>query len=495
MFQNENEKVITKAKSQEVSKTRLVSTKCSSHAEARSPKVPPDRNDNFIRPLTSTHSLTPTIEERAMGFFFSNLIIGVLGPSQDYLAYVPSLFNRTDMDEHLFASIRAVGIAGFSTVANSPLLMKDARKDYSTALNLVNTALRSPTDVQKDSTLLAVMVLSFFESVTGFNQRSLQAWAQHIHGAAALVKLRGYEQLRSPEGLRLFNQVTASLLMSCVHRELEIPTEILELRTEAGRQIDPSDPAWRLQNILIAFASFRCSLRHGPPSDISSILAAALELDGAFLELFNSVPAAWKYEVISTDSGWENPELVFNGCPNYHVYRDFGVAQSWNSMRSCRILLNRAIRDVLLRGFAAKPPVFVASEHTVLFQAATDMLFQLRDDILASVPQYLGCGGNTPGRSELLDPSSLALSGTISRQSMVKPSDQTPSSRASGGYFLIWPLYLVGAMDITTEPMRLWIIERLQFIGRSEGIQLAVAVAGLLEKKGQVQKWWSNMQS
>lgn len=429
-----------------------------------------------------------------MGFFFSNLIVSVFGPSQDYLAYVPSLSNKINMDKHLFVSIRAVGLAGFSNVVNCPALMKDARKDYSTALNLVNAALRSPTDVQKDSTLLAVMILSIFETVTGFNQHSLQAWAQHIHGAAALVKLRGRDQLRSPEGLRLFNQVTASLLMSCVHRELCIPAEIRELRTEAGKYIDPSNPAWRLQDILIAFASFRASLRDGSLSDPASILAASLDLDGAFTELFSSVPAAWKYEVMSSDSGTFHSELLYEGCSTYHLYPDFGIAQIWNSMRACRILLNRAIRDVLLRGFAAKPPVFVSLEHTTVFQAVTDMLFQLRDDILASVPQYFERGDNIPGLSEPLDTSSLASSGTSSRHSIVQPPDQASGLRASGGYFLVWPLYLVGSMDITTEPMRLWIIKCLQYIGRSEGMQLAVAVAGLLEMRGQIQAWWSNMQ-
>jgi hypothetical protein len=399
------------------------------------------------------------------------------------------------MDQHLFASVRAVGIAGFSNVANSPSLMKEARKGYSMALNLVNTALRSPIDAQKDSTLLAVMILSFFETVTGLNSLSLQAWAQHIQGAAAIVKLRGREQLRSPESLRLFNQVTAGLLMICVHRELEIPAEIRELRIEAGRYVDQSNPGWRLQDIFLSFASFRASLRDHSLSDLASILAAALELDGAFLELFSSVPVAWKYEVVSTNSGAVNPELLFPGCATYHVYRDFGVAQIWNSMRACRILLNRAIRDVLLRGFAAKPPVFVELEYTALFQTATDILFQLRNDILASVPQYLWYGESPPRwlESELHETSSLASSVIGSRNLAIQPSGQTPSPRTLGGYFLLWPLYLVGAMEITTESLRLWIIKRLQFIGRSEGIQLPVAIAGLLERQGQIQTWWSNM--
>jgi len=163
--------------------------------------------------------------------------------------------------------------------------------------------------------------------------------------------------------------------MICVHRELEIPAEIRELRIEAGRYVDQPNPGWRLQDILIAFASFRAPLRDQSLSDLPSILAATLELDGAFLELFSSVLVAWKYEVISTNSGAVNPELLFPGCATYHAYRDFGAAQIWNSMRACRILLNRVIRDVLLRGFVAKPPVFVELEYTALFRTATDMLF------------------------------------------------------------------------------------------------------------------------
>jgi hypothetical protein len=115
-----------------------------------------------------------------------------------------------------------------------------------------------------------------------------------------------------------------------------------------------------------------------------------------------------------------------------------------------------------------------------------DMLFQLRYDILASVPQYLGHGENPPRwlESELHEISSLVSSVTGSRNSAIQTSGETPSLRTPGGYFLLWPLYLVGAMDITTESLRLWIIKRLQFIWRSGDIQLPVAVAGPLEREG-----------
>jgi hypothetical protein len=243
MFENENEKVITKAKSQAVSKARQVSTRPSGPGAVQSSSVTAERNNSSSTLLTSTQSFAPTTEEQAIGFFFSNLIVSVFEPSQDYLVYIPTLSNKNNIDKHLFTSIRAVGLAGFSNIANSSLLMKEARKDYSTVLHLVNAALQSLTDASKDSTLLAVMILSIFKTVTGSSHRSLHAWAQHIHSAAALVKLCSPAQLCSPQGLCLFNQVTSSLLMTCVHCELEIPAAIQELHTEAAKYIDMSNPA------------------------------------------------------------------------------------------------------------------------------------------------------------------------------------------------------------------------------------------------------------
>lgn len=74
--------------------------------------------------------------------------------------------------------------------------------------------------------------------------------------------------------------------------------------------------------------------------------------------------------------------------------------------------MNRTICDVLLKGFLAKPPIFVALEHTAQFQISTDALFQLCADILASVPQYIGHSPKPPGLSTPFDTSPLASFGT-----------------------------------------------------------------------------------
>jgi hypothetical protein len=76
--------------------------------------------------LPSIRSLTTTAEERAIGFF-SNLVTCLFGTCQDYLDYVPDLSNKNVAGEHLFASIRAVGLAGFSNVVHSPELIARAQ--------------------------------------------------------------------------------------------------------------------------------------------------------------------------------------------------------------------------------------------------------------------------------------------------------------------------------------------------------------------------------
>jgi hypothetical protein len=133
----------------------------------------------------------PTIEERALGLFNTN--------SSTWLRnfdVTHELCTQTSTDEHLLASMSAVGLATFSHSIHAPELMVRARREYVSALRLTNAALRSPIEAKKDSTLFSVMILSIFETVTGNNDRSLAAWAEHVNGAAALVKLRGKDQFK-----------------------------------------------------------------------------------------------------------------------------------------------------------------------------------------------------------------------------------------------------------------------------------------------------------
>lgn len=510
MFRNESQDVVRKFKAREA-KVRQGSAKSSTAAspvphsvESFEPgpenffEVVRREDHDFPTFLPPTFSMLPTVEECATGFFFSNYVIGVHGPTRGHLDHIEDVYNTHDMDENLVASMKSVGLAGYSHIAHAPYLMKKARQEYVKALQLTNKALKSPTDVKKDSTLLSIMVLGIYEMVTGCNQRSMKAWAEHINGSAALVKLRGLEQFKSPAGRRMFIQVTSGILISCIQRSLPIPEHIIEFRAEISNY-NISEPGWYVQENMIAFANFRSKTRSREITNPHIILSKALEIDGKFMELFSDIPLDWEYETIFTDA---DPDVVFNGF--YHVYYDYWIAQLWNAMRSCRILLNEQIRGILLQGLSSKPPLFLDPEYTAQLQISTDVLIQLQAGILASVPQHLGyvsrrnspssvSNTNVPekaGQTAFKSPwDGFKNSPFLVSDNKLYDSPKTPIIRSSGGYFLLWPLYLAGCMDITTEQTRRWVVRTLQYIGRSMGIQHAIVAAKFVEKQEEIKVW------
>ncbi len=138
------------------------------------------------------------------------------------------------------------------------------------------------------------------------------------------------------------------------------------------------------------------------------------------------------------------------------------MAHIWNGMRVCRIMLHETIRDQLLSASTAMTLIFTEYEIAAQNDSSLNAMLQMRADILASVPHH------TP----------LAFRS--------KPVSLLEGSRA---YFVLWPLYLCGAMDVTTEPIRQWVITRLKMIGESVGIKQAFVVAEYLSKQKVIESW------
>jgi len=467
MFRNESEAVIDKAKAREKSKAKsksrsespVIAGPSGSKNEPPSPstelmelsRVQEKDEGFFVETLAPKFSMFPTTEERALNFFGTNSATWFRN-----FDVTDELCTQTSADEHLLASMSAVGLASFSHSVHAPELMVRARREYVSALQLTNAALRSPTEAKKDSTLFSVMILSVFETVTGNSERSLAAWAEHVNGSAALVKLRGKDQFKTPAGLRMFLQVTSNLMLSCIQRTTAMPEHIVELRKEAEKYIG-DNPSWLLSGIMIDFTIFRAAVRDTKIVGPRAVVSAGLEIDRRFLEAFANLPEDYYYKVVYTD---ETPELIWNG--NYHVYSGDWMATIWNAMRVCRIMLHETIRDQLLSASTAMTPIFTEYEIAAQNDSSLDAMVQMRSDILASVPHH------TP----------LAFSS--------KPVSLLEGSRA---YFVLWPLYLCGGMDVTTEPIRQWVISRLRGIGESVGIRQAFVAAEYLNQRKDIETW------
>ena len=416
------------------------------------------------------YSLAQPIEDRATVFFVANYIVGNRGPTRGHLDYLSDLYQTDSIPEGLLASMKAVGLAGYSHSGHAPSLMKNARYQYLRAIQLTNAALQSRDDAKKDTTLMAIMILGIFEAVTGCNQQSVTAWAEHVAGAAALLKLRGREQFRTAGGRRMFIQTVSTLMVICMQRRLPLPDYIIEWTAETRKMFQgPPDPAWTVQELMMRFTNFRAAIHDGSISDPLVILAQCLELDGEYLEIFNDVPVGWRYQTIDVES---DSDFIYNG--RYHIYHDYWIAQMWNGMRTVRVILNEKIREILINGFAAKPPLFAKPEHTAQFQISTETLYQMQADILASVPQHLGFTSRSPpSPSAVTNPAqSSDMAATIFPWTNFNESNEEkfPVVRASGPYFLLWPLWFAGVMDVATDPIREFAIRNLRFVGRTMGV-------------------------
>lgn len=495
IFLNENEATARRVRSRAAPPGRAPLSQAYSSGSFHSPilgarRYVPDADRSDVDPtpvpLSLIPNLTPTIDERAVNFFFSNHTIGVSLPSRGFIDHMHA-HPDYDLDDNLLSSIKAVGLAGVFNVTKAPGLMLEASKRYTTAVRHLNSALQSPVEVKKDTTLMAVMILGIFENLVGRSENSLVAWAAHLNGAAALMKIRGPEQMKTATARRLYGQITAMLAASCLQQEIELPEHIFELRLELDKYVNVKEITWENHRVLILFTNLYAKVKKGKLTDLQEIFRQCLELDDKLVQVFSDVTPNWTFSTIYTD---DDPELVYNG--RFHVYQHALSAQMWNGMRAIRMMLNEMIRNVLLNGFSMKPPLFVHKAHTKQLQKSTDALYKISSDIISSVPQYLGytVKGNSisPHNSVGSRKSVLTRNAGHMWSGFLNTSQDLPDLKTSSvpllrtaGYQLPWALFLVGTTGIATESVVRWVINTLKEFARILGIQQATILAENLE--------------
>ena len=219
VFRDESSNVVRKAKAKEARKKAISDSPPPESLQSEEPQSEGTQSEEEDSievvqqqdPHLASFMLAPAVEDLATGFFISNFVVVNTGRRQRHFGLIAN-DRIEDVSESLLSSMKAVGLAGFAHAAHAPHLQKNARYQYLKAIQSTNAALRDPVEVRKDSTLLSIMILGIFESITGCHQRSLKDWSEHINGAAAVIKLRGPDQIKSVVGRRLLVHVASSLM-------------------------------------------------------------------------------------------------------------------------------------------------------------------------------------------------------------------------------------------------------------------------------------------
>jgi hypothetical protein len=377
------------------------------------------------------------------------------------------------MDDVLFLTVKAIGLAGISAFAHTPSLTREARKRYVAAIQGVNNAIVFPESAKKDSTLTAIMLLSQIEVIECFTPRlPLVGWENHVKGAAAVLKLRGAEQLKTPLEVRLFVQAVSALIVCCMKNRIHLPSHLFELTGIAADYTDTDSPGWRSFNAQMLVTQFAAEVNQNLIPDPRDVIQRALDLDDLVSLMFSDAGPQWTFETIYDDT---RPDLVLHGY--YYLYPNFLAAQVWNGMRSMRLSLHAAIRNTLLKGFVRRPPVFCTPKYTAQFQASTDLLYQMQAELLASIPQYFLFKPEAK-TAPFKFPWSNFNSGVYnSSRSGKDVSTMVPLIRINGGYMLPWLLYRTANICITRQDTLDHILGLLRLVSSEMGMRMALVLA------------------
>ena len=314
----------------------------------------------------------------------------------------------------LFAAIRVMGDLEINRKWTSTTGTQTLAKNYFEAIRSLNSALASPTESTKDSTLLATLILSAVETKAA-PSLSLDYWEAHTQGksnkfreyskiglliavtpvcllqlgAAGLLQLRGADQVTSRLGGILFFQVASQLTTLCLLTKRPIPQDLLDLR-DAVRLfvLDANDPVWKHQGAMFRLTNF-LALRETdrPDPDIDNaraILTEARSIHDDLSEVFVSAGPVWRYQTVESTK--------FPGLLEYeHSYNTVLAAQLWNAYRTATILLWTVIVKV-----ASQWPCLVVQDPDIqaISGEANNIINREALETIAAVPQVFTLIGN-----------------------------------------------------------------------------------------------------
>lgn len=391
-------------------------------------------------------------DDVSFAFFFKHCVM-----NQNYHACVYEPKNN-----HLVASIKAFGIANLSKHYSDKRLLMASQHQYATALNLTNLALRDPLQVKRDETLLAISVLTNYETLTGGVTRTLDAWEQHVNGATSLLSLRGLDGVQRTSGRVITLHIITNINVICLLRCLATPPFIYELQAKVFEYLyEPENPAVRYQRINLQCADFRHAVTTCRITSSEEIISRAAELDTKLTEVFSGLPLSWQPEIVTHFVPRRSAEA---GLPGFDLrYIDQATNYIWTSYRSSRVMLN----EVVLQSIEDD-----TDAHQSVRACAEAVMRQCQTEILAAMPQYISkkevnlpwAGFKRPDRYFVPEAASSDL----------------PIMRALSGYGVLWPLFVAGSSSTATPEIKGYVAEVFSYFGEHLKIEQALVLRKMI---------------
>ncbi|PYI23862.1 C6 finger domain protein [Aspergillus violaceofuscus CBS 115571] len=411
------------------------------------------------RPLDLQPSYQPTKNEAICFFLSQNNWIGSIWMRPDSATEFILDLQSSPSQQAMIASMTSAGMAMLARARRSTPLRITSEKEYGQALQLLTSAVTDEKEARDNSTLAAVLLLAIFEVVSSRAPQNLDNWTNHISGAAALLELRGVEQLQKAEGLKLFLQLRYQIIISCLQREARVPQSVLDC-ARVAQFLRPQTEAYsdRLISISGRLANLRADIRDKVITDHQEILSTVYSIEGELMAWLAALPPRFLYTTI--ESPWPTQaDWGLNSYNNrFHVYQDLWLCHAWNQYRCARIMISEYILTYTYR----------LNTNTTLTPDLASHLAQVRDkarqlalDICASVPYHFS--------ADLVTGEATTFRTVTLEYGFIR------------GMILLWPLFLAGATEPKGHSLRKWVVDCLALIGNRLGIDQALALIDILE--------------
>ncbi|KAL8973536.1 MAG: hypothetical protein Q9197_002223 [Variospora fuerteventurae] len=306
----------------------------------------------------------------------------------------------------LSLAISAVSHATFGRAQRSHFASAAASTQYSRALVKANMALSDANEATQDDTLLAVMLLSFYENVAlkttsdsasqDMESMSARSFAHH-DGAMAMLKLRRQQDQRTKCSFELDKLIRRQLMETLLLRSMPPPSWI-----QNGWQFGEDGYAHELdyctvqaaklrhqaKSLLSDRAHFTPVARPGKKGSLQSVLAQAETLNDVLIIWANQRPAHDGYRVhtVQDDERSKTGNRILDS--TIHVYPSVGHAAMWNRYRAVRLI----VHEVRLR-ISLELAKHAGADTRMLGQNAKQSIESVADDVCASIPYFLGLIG------------------------------------------------------------------------------------------------------
>lgn len=291
-------------------------------------------------PLTIKHNA----DEVGVTYFFKQFTA-----DNGHWTFLRRYEKRSRLDPVLDLAIKACGIAALDNV--QPLVMgrEYSRSIYAQALSLLNGALRDPKRCRSDESLMAVLMLGYFENLTCDGRESIQSWKAHIQGAMQLLQLRGKNQFKSVVGQLLFREIRAQILIYTIWDDLDPPSFLRDWNQDLqfhSANIEVITPADELSLICFDFSRLRYRMRMQTITDEDAYNT---------INHIEMRMVQWSIDSMNTHQHWKYRDLEVQDSPHVwngmvHAYEGHPAASVWETYRSVRIMVTRT-QELLLRRF------------------------------------------------------------------------------------------------------------------------------------------------